>query len=135
MSFHVTIIEGNMGRDPETRHAASGDAICNFSVAVSEKYKDNERTTWYRVTAFGKQAEIAQKYLQKGSPVLIQGRMQEDKWTDKSGVERTSMTLRCDQLRLIGGKNQSSGDEPQQTRQAPAQSNASGFDDFEDTPF
>ena len=129
MSFQTVVIMGNLGRDPETRFTANGDAICNFSVAVSEKYKEKESVTWFRCVAFGKVAEIAQKYLAKGSQCLVQGRLNEERYTDKAGVEKTSWTLRCDNLRLVGSK------------QHPEKFNADApsghsFDNFEsDIPF
>lgn len=135
MSFQQMVILGNLGRDPEMRFTKSGDAICNFSVAVSEKYKEQERTTWFRCVAFGKIAEVAQEYLSKGSQCLVQGRMQEDKYTDKAGVEKTSWTLRCDNLRLVGGRGEPRQYEQQPERQKPKPVQGSGFDDFEEVPF
>jgi single-strand DNA-binding protein len=140
MSFHKTIIMGNLGRDPEVRYAANGDAIANFSVAITEKYQEQERTTWYRVSVFGKQAEAAGKHLKKGASVLVEGRMGERKWQDKEGVERTTWELRADLWRFAGGRaSGSSDDQPSerqqsQTRQrsAPSTGGGSGFDDFED---
>lgn len=117
-SFHQTIIIGNLGRDPETRFMASGDAAANFSVAVTESWKDKnsgekrEKTTWYRVSMFGKLAEIAGQYLKKGSQVQLVGKMEERKWTDKDGQERATWELRADQMTMLGsagGGGQSSG--------------------------
>lgn len=93
-SVNKVILVGNLGRDPETRHTQSGDAICNLSVATSESWKDRSgerqvRTEWHRVTIFnGKLAETAEKYLRKGSKVYLEGSLQTRKWTDQSGVEK-----------------------------------------------
>lgn len=112
-SFQQTIIIGNLGRDPETRHLANGDAVCNFSVAVTESWKDKqsgekkENTTWYRVNAFSKLADICGQYLKKGSQVMIAGKMGSRKWTDKDGVERESWELKADQMTMLGGKSDS----------------------------
>lgn len=130
MSYHRTVIMGALGRDVETRYTSNGEAIANFSVAVSEKYKEQERTTWYRVSVFGKQAEIAAKYLAKGSSVLIEGRMNENKYTSKDGIEKTSWELRCDNLRLVGGKPDKSERPAQEPAKAEPQ--GSGFEDFSD---
>ena len=128
-SFHQTIIVGNLGRDPELRHMPSGDAICNFSVAVTETWTDKasgskkEQTTWYRVGAFGKLGEICSNYLKKGSQVMITGKMQSRKYTDKDGVERESWELKADQTQMLGGKpdgSQGGAPAPQQQRPAPA---------------
>lgn len=106
-NFHQTIIAGHLGRDPETRYMPSGDAVTNFSVAVTESWKSKdgekkEQTTWYRVNAFGKLAEICGQYLTKGSAVLIAGKMQARKW-EKDGVERESWELRADTMQMLGG--------------------------------
>lgn len=137
-NYHQTTIIGHLGRDPETRYMPNGDAVCNFSVAVTESWKDQngdkkELTTWYRVNAFKKLAEICGQYLKKGAPVMIVGKMQERKWQDKEGQERTSWELRADTMQMLGGKQESSAPKP-----ADKQSNDSGggFADFEgDVPF
>ena len=110
-AFHQTIVLGNLGRDPEKKYLPSGDAVCNFSVAVTEKWKDKsgeqkEQTTWYRVNAFSRLAEICGEYLRKGSQVMITGRMQSRKWTDKDGAERESWELRADSMQMVGGKSE-----------------------------
>ena len=140
MSFHQTIIEGHLGKDTEQRYLPSGDAVSNFSVAVSETWKDKngeskEQTTWYRVNAFGKLAEICGQYLKKGSHVLIVGKMQERKW-EKDGTERTSWELRADTMRMLG-KREGSGDTPRPAPERPAQPSghgvcSGGIADFED---
>jgi single-strand DNA-binding protein len=115
-SYSKTIICGNLGRDPETRHLASGESVTNFSVAVTESWKTKdgekkENTTWYRVNAFGKLSDICSTWLKKGSQVLIEGKMGSRKWTDKDGIERESWELKADQMQMLGGRqdNQSSG--------------------------
>ncbi len=92
----VTLI-GNLGKDPETRRMTSGDPIVNFSVATSETWRDKasgerkERTEWHRVVIFNKNlAEVAEKYLRKGSKVYLEGALQTRKWTDKDGQEKYS---------------------------------------------
>lgn len=141
-SFHQTIIVGNLGRDPETRHLNSGDTAANFSVAVTEQWKDKssgekrEKTTWYRVSMFGRLAEVAGQYLKKGSQVQIIGRMEERKWTDKdSGAERSMLELRADQMLMLGSaggnSNTGSGSQTKPSNAAPASKQAS-MDDYED---
>lgn len=136
-SFHKTIIVGNLGKDPETRYLQSGDAVCNFSVAVTENYKSKdgvkkESTTWYRVNSFGKLAEICGQYLHKGSSVLIDGKMQCREW-EKEGIKQYSWELRADSMQMLGGKN--NGDNSSQD-EAPARSHAGkqkpSFDDMDD---
>jgi single-strand DNA-binding protein len=92
----VTLV-GNLGKDPETRRMTSGDPIVNFSLATSETWRDKasgerkERTEWHRVVIFNKNlAEVAEKYLRKGSKVYLEGALQTRKWTDKDGQEKYS---------------------------------------------
>ena len=86
MSFHTIIIVGNLGRDPEMRYAPNGNAVTSLNVASNRQYTDSsgqrvKETTWFRVSVWGKQAESCNTYLQKGSSVLIEGRLTPDKET------------------------------------------------------
>lgn len=94
-SLNKVILVGNLGRDPEVRSMQSGDKVANLSIATSERWRDREgnqqeKTEWHRVVIFGKVAEIAERYLKKGSKVLIEGQLQTRKWTDQSGQDRYS---------------------------------------------
>lgn len=106
-------IIGYLGRDPETRYMPSGDAVTNFSIATTEKWKDKstgeakEATEWHRINTFGKLAEIAGKYLLKGSLVYVSGKLVTRKWTDASGVEKYSTEIKADTLKMLGGKQDS----------------------------
>jgi single-strand DNA-binding protein len=101
------ILVGNLGRDPEVRYAQSGMAICKLSVAVTERVKDGDAwkdaTEWFRVTVFGKTAENAGQYLQKGKQVYVEGRLKTDKYKDKDGVEKTSIEVIANTLQFLGG--------------------------------
>ncbi|MBM4280219.1 MAG: single-stranded DNA-binding protein [Deltaproteobacteria bacterium] len=101
------ILVGNLGRDPEVRFAQSGMAICKLSVAVTERVKDGdawkEATEWFRVTVFGKTAENAGQYLQKGKQVYVEGRLKTDKYKDKDGAEKTSVEVIANTLQFLGG--------------------------------
>lgn len=94
-SVNKVILIGNLGRDPEVRHTNDGSPIVNLNVATSETWRDRnsgerrERTEWHRVVIFNERlAEVAQKFLQKGSKVYIEGQLQTRKWTDQQGVEK-----------------------------------------------
>jgi len=94
-SVNKVILVGNLGRDPEIRSMQSGDKVCNLSVATSERWKDRnsgemqEKTEWHRVVIFDqKLAEVAEKYLQKGAKVFLEGQLQTRKWTDQSGQDK-----------------------------------------------
>lgn len=123
---------GRLGRDPETRYMASGDAVCNFSLAVGWKSKDKEGTEWVRCTAFGKLAEIAAQYLHKGKQCYVSGRMTTRKWTDKDGNDRYTTEINVDRLQLLGGKSDGE-DRPQRAEQRQERKAAApGFDDIDD---
>jgi single-strand DNA-binding protein len=115
MSFNKIIIYGHLGRDPEIRYTPQGIPVCTFSVATSERTKGQgdseptETTTWFRVTAWRNLAETASKYLKKGSPVYIEGRLSAREWTDNEGTKRTSLEVTATELHLMGSR--SSGEE------------------------
>jgi len=92
--INKVILVGNLGAKPEIKYASNGNAISNLSVATSESWTDKntgqkqERTEWHRVSLFGKVAEIAGQYLDKGSKVYVEGKLQTRKWQDQSGQDR-----------------------------------------------
>jgi single-strand DNA-binding protein len=109
MSVNKVILVGRLGRDPETRFTSGGQAVANFSVATDESYKDRngerqKRTEWHKIVVWGKQAEIAQQYLKKGSLVFIEGRIQSREWQDKEGQKRTSFEIVATNFRMLGGR-------------------------------
>lgn len=145
-SLNRATIIGHLGKDVETRYMPNGDAVCNFSVATSEQWKDKatgekkELTEWHRVSTFGKLAEICNQYLKKGSLVYIEGRIQTRKWQDKDGQDRYTTEIRADGMKMLGGKPSDGwNEEPKRERPAPApvKSTTGGhFDDFgDDIPF
>lgn len=101
---------GRLGKDPETRYAPSGGAVCSFSIACGSKWKDKdsgeqkEKTEWVNVTAFGKLGEICAQYLTKGSQIYIEGRLQTDKWQDKEGKDRYTTKVIAERMQMLGGK-------------------------------
>jgi single-strand DNA-binding protein len=109
MSVNKVILVGRLGRDPETRYTSSGQAVANFSMATDETYKDRagerqKRTEWHKIVVWGKQAEIAQKYLKKGSLIYLEGRIQSREWMDKEQNKRTSFEIVCNNFRMLGGR-------------------------------
>ena len=109
MSVNKVILVGRLGRDPETRYTGSGQAVASFSVATDESYKDKngerqKRTEWHKIVVWGKQAEIAQQYLKKGSLIFIEGRIQSREWQDKEGQKRTSFEIVANNFRMLGGR-------------------------------
>jgi single-strand DNA-binding protein len=106
---------GNLGQDPETRFTEGGSAVCNFSVATSEKWtKDgeaHERTEWHKITVWGKNAENCEKYLKKGSKVYIEGKLQTEEWEDKEGNKRYTTKITANNVTFLSGKGDDAGDE------------------------
>lgn len=134
---------GRLGKDPETRYLANGDAVTNFSLAVGWKTKEKEGVEWVRCTAFGKLADIAGQYLVKGKQCYVSGRMTTRKWQDKDGQDRYTTEITVDRLQLLGGGDGRSRDEDPARGRQPERSQAQGarraaasdFDDTEDVPF
>lgn len=114
---------GNLGKDPDVRYSASGDAICNFSIACTESWKDKatgekkEQTEWVRISFFGKLAEICGQYLKKGSQVYIEGSLRTRKWTDKDGQERYTTEIKGDEMKMLGGRPEGQENKPSQPEQ------------------
>jgi single-strand DNA-binding protein len=109
MSVNKVILVGRLGRDPETRYTSSGQAVANFSLATDESFKDRngerqKRTEWHKIVIWGKQAEIAQQYLKKGSLIYLEGRIQSREWQDKEGQKRTSFEIVANNFRMLGGR-------------------------------
>jgi single-strand DNA-binding protein len=109
MSVNKVILVGRLGRDPETRYTGGGQAVANFSIATDETYKDRngerqKRTEWHKIVVWGKQAEIAQQYLKKGSLLFLEGRIQSREWQDKEGQKRTSFEIVATNFRMLGGR-------------------------------
>ena len=102
----VTVM-GVLGRDPETKQFPNGGSMTTFSVATTEFWKDKttgerkEATEWHRITTSNRLAEIASKYLKKGSKAYIEGSLRTRKWKDQSGVDREATEIRADVLQLI----------------------------------
>ncbi len=110
-SVNKIFILGNLGKDPEIRYAADGTTFASFSVATTEKWKSksgemNEHTEWHRVSFAGRLAEIAKEYLQKGSPVFVEGSIRTRKWTDKDGNEKYSTEVKGLSLQLLGSRTE-----------------------------
>ena len=105
-SFNKIMIVGYLGRDPEIRYSSQGTAICDFSVATTERRKDKsgevqEVTTWFRVSLFGRQAEVAHQYLAKGRQVYVEGTLSQREWTDQNGATRTSLEVRGSDIQFL----------------------------------
>ena len=115
MSFNKIILVGNLGRDPELRYTPQGDAVCSFSIATNERKKDKsgefqDVTTWFKITLWRRLAENASKYLTKGSPVYIEGRLQVEEWTDRDQNKRFTLGVQATDMHFISaGRGESGG--------------------------
>ena len=145
MSVNKVILIGRLGRDPEVRYLPNGEAVANFSIATSEQWKDKsgakqEKTEWHNITMYRRLAEIAGDYLRKGQEVYIEGKIQSRKYTGKDGVERTAYEIIASEMKMIGGKGESSSsavqDEPKPQPVQREQVSAPIVDDLsDDMPF
>lgn len=100
---HLTIV-GNVGKEPAVRYTQAGVPVCDFSVAVNEKYGERETVTWVRVSCWRQLAEIAAKYVRKGGQVMVAGRVSVSAYTDKAGQPAASLELTADKLVLLGSR-------------------------------
>jgi single-strand DNA-binding protein len=119
--YQNLIIVGNLGRDPEMRYTPSGQAVTNFNVATNRKYTTSdgnqvEETTWFRVSTWGKTAEVCNQYLKKGSKVLVEGRLNPDSttggpriWTRQDGTSAASFELTANQVRFLSTRIEDEG--------------------------
>ena|SRR5450432_481448 len=139
--INKVILIGNLGKDPEVRRLDSGSMVATFSVATTEVYNDKsgnrqEQTEWHNIAVWGKPAEIAEKYLKKGSSVYIEGRIKSRDYTDKNtNQQKRFYEIVCDRFQMLDRKtdgNMSSG-----SSSSPVSSEvSSGIDEpVDDLPF
>lgn len=131
MAYEHTVIVGRVGRDPEMRYTPNGAAVTHFSVAVNRRYTDKdgnpvEKTKWFRVTAWGKLAEVCNEHLGKGRLVLVTGEIDASAYTGQDGEPKASLELTAREVKFLGGK---SGNGDAQAEAAP------GPTPEEDLPF
>jgi single-strand DNA-binding protein len=144
-------IIGRVGRDPEVRYLPSGEAVANFSLATSEKWKDKatgeprEETEWHRISTFGRLAEIVGEYVKKGALVYVSGKIKTRSY-EQNGETKYATEIRANEMKMLSGRNDGErqhGDDTggygrpqaqrQQTQQRPAPAaSKGGFDDMDD---
>lgn len=116
MSVNKVILIGRLGRDPEMRYTNSGDPVCNFTLATSEKRGGTEKTEWHRIVVFGAIAENVHKYLEKGREVYVEGRIETNKYKDKAGIEKESVQIIAHAVQFLGAKGTPSQGQQRQQR-------------------
>ena len=137
------ILIGNLGADPEVRHLQNGAAVANFRIATSETYKDRqtgekrEQTEWHSIVAWRGLAEIAEKYLRKGSKVYVEGKLRTRQWQDKDGNSRYTTEVHADEMSLL---DRPTGDmqaqrPPAATAERAVQAPVASANDEDDLPF
>ena len=134
------ILVGNLGKDPEVRHLEGGASVANFPLATSESYKDRntgervDNTEWHNVTLWRGLAEVAEKWLKKGSSVYIEGKIKTRKWEDKEGNTRYTTEILADNMTMLGGKPQVDANKAPMNAQS-SEDNVSESDSADDLPF
>ena len=111
--YQKTVVVGHLGNDPEMRYTASGVPVTSFNLATTRRWtnqngESQEKTTWFRVSVWRKQAEVAAEYLKKGRLVLVEGEVEARAYTDRDGNPRASLELTANNVRFLGGRGDSS---------------------------
>jgi single-strand DNA-binding protein len=132
-SINKVILVGNLGADPESRTLASGDLVCNLRIATSDKWKDKttgeprEATEWHRIVLFRSLAQIASRYLKKGDPIYVEGKLRTRKWQGNDGLDRYTTEIEAVEFKMLGGRRQDTGPQEiemrQDARQGPTPNN------------
>lgn len=138
MSVNKIYLVGNLGADPELRYTPTGAPVTTFTLATNEHYQDQEgkqqeRTEWHRLVAWGKMAERCADMLRKGSQVYVDGKITSNKWQDRDGVDRTTTEIKIDQMRMFWAPEKNRVNPPQTYGKVSARSSekADFLDDFD----
>jgi len=128
-SMNRVIIAGNLTRDPEVRYTPSGMAVADVSLAISDSYKNKagelvEQVCYVDCVVWGRQAETTGEYLRKGSPALIEGKLQLDQWETNEGQKRSRLRVKADRVQCLGGPKGGSGGESRSSAPASAPASA-----------
>jgi len=138
-SINKAILIGNLGKDPELRYTPSGQAVASFSIATTRKWRDKEgqsqeQTEWHNIIVWGKQAENANEYLQKGRSVYIEGRIQNRSYEDKDGNKRYISEVVAQTVQSLGSKGDKSN-ATEQSQKPPSDTPPEVSSDDDDLPF
>jgi len=109
---------GNLTRDPAARRIGAGTVVADLALAISDRYRNKngemiDKTCFVDVVVWNKQAEACETYLQKGAPVLVEGRLQQDEWTDDQGSRRSKIRVRADRVHFLGGPKKAQAQAPE----------------------
>lgn len=140
-NMNVTILAGNLTRDPELRYLPSGQPVCSFSIAVNRVYESEgqkkEQVGFFRIVVWGKMGEACNEYLKKGSSVLVKGRLDSRSWEAQDGTKRNTVEVVAENVQFLGGKKEGGASAPRETK-ATASVGGISADELkpdEDVPF
>lgn len=125
-SFNKVLLIGNLTKDPELRYTPQGTAVVNLRLAVNRKFRDKqqelkEEVCFVTAVAWDKQAEICNQYLHKGSPLLVEGRLQSRSWEDNAGQKRSVIEVRVERVQFLGSGGQAAAQAKPASQQAPSE--------------
>ena len=140
MAVNKVILVGNLGKDPDLRYTPSGAAVCTFSLATTDRFKDKqgeqqERTEWHNIVAWAGLAEICGKYLHKGKQVYIEGRIQNRSYEDRDGKKRYITEIVANEMQMLGRADEKGSWGHQPTTPGYSSTTGSQEDPFSDVPF
>ena len=129
------ILVGNLGKNPEVKYLDSGVAVANFTLATTENYKNKEgervsQTEWHNIVLWRGLAEVAEKWLKKGSSVYIEGKIKTRKWEDKDGNTRYNTEILADNMTMLGGKSNADATSPVSSESTTSKSSEDTADDL-----
>ena len=139
-SVNKVMLMGNLTRDPELRHTSSGQAVCNFSMAMNRHFKTKEgekkeETTFMRITVWGTQGENCAKYLSKGRSAFVEGRLDSRTWEDDDGNKRSTVDVVAESVQFLGGPRDDSDSESSSSDEKPAKGKGKKGKKKDDIPF
>lgn len=139
-SLNQCTLMGNLGKDPALKFIPSGQAVCNFSIAMNRKWKDNagewkEEVTWANIVVWGKSAEACAEYLKKGSSVLVEARVQSRNWEDAEGKKRYATEFVATRVHFLAGKKAAGEGGGNDEAGAPPSGEPGGGGADDDIPF
>ena len=120
MTVSKTILVGNAGSDPEVRYTQNGKAVCNFTLATSKRYNNEDHTEWHRIILWNKTAEIAGEHVKKGAKLYLEGENRTRKWQDNQGNDRWTTEVVCHTMQFLGAKTDSGATQQRNNAQGNA---------------
>ena len=125
MSLNKVMLIGNVGTDPEVRYLDGNTKVAQFRLATTERYKDRsgetrENTEWHSIVAWRQSADVAERFIRKGTQIYVEGRLRTRTWTDQQGVQHSRTEINVDSLQLLGRRGDNPGGQTDNTFSSPA---------------